>query len=539
MGAAVLGSPRAHADAGPATAPAPQTSPSEQARLARGREIRSVLLTLLDQVDADGGTWPDKPPQTDEGRGSLVYSKPEQFGEPGLLYQQQVVVHELAEKHPDGVWVGYADGHVEFAPTPSDLAACKDQLRMIRDVASKYHNTWGPNPETSVDPKTVAPKLAGELTLRILDPEGRPVPRALVGAKTHRGDGYSPPDERVMFWTEPKALPAVTDSDGEVVLPASLLFNPTGSGSGYLDLGTAPLVVLDERRDLIALEELPLSDFGGGKARTVRLRPACHITADLTSFGLAEVGKGLDHTEAYAAKPGMGLVRALFSFSSHGQVDLLVPPGDYGVYVAEHHCYPVTRFVHVGPSDHHLTLHLDLPPRRQPAELAGHPAPELRGIKVWKNGGPVTLAELHGKVVLLDFWGCWCGVCNVSMPELMKLYDRYKDKGLVIVAIHDDSVESIAEMDRKLQSVRKDLWGGRDLPFLIALDGGGDKRIPGTGQFTRGATNAAYHVWLYPTTYLIGRDGTVLRSLRIDPDKPAEIEKTIDELVNARSGEGK
>ena len=165
--------------------------------------------------------------------------------------------------------------------------------------------------------------------------------------------------------------------------------------------------------------------------------------------------------------------------------------------------------------------------------MVGRAAPELRKIKDWKNGGPVTLAGLRGKVVLLDFWGSWCGPCKGSMQELMKLHDRFKDKGLVIIAVHDDSVASIAEMDQKLESVRKDIWGGRDLPFLVALDGGGRTRIPGTGEFTRGATNAAYHVVLYPTSYLIGRDGTVLRDLWINnPDKQSEIEKTIDELVS-------
>ena len=113
-----------------------------------------------------------------------------------------------------------------------------------------------------------------------------------------------------MFWTDPKNLPAVTDLEGKVVLPAKLLFDPEGAGSSYLDLGTAPLVVVDERRDLIGLEEMPLSDFGSGKTREVRLQPACHITSDLTSFELSELGEDLAHTEAYAARPGKSLIRA-------------------------------------------------------------------------------------------------------------------------------------------------------------------------------------------------------------------------------------
>lgn len=526
---AMLVFPHVRAAPGPTTSPPP---PTEAARRARGSQVRSCLLKLLDQVDNNGGAWPEKPDSLDGAQVPLIYFKPEKFGDPGALYQQQVILHEPFEKYPEGVWVGYADGHLEFAPTPADLAACKDQLRMVRDVFARYHNTWGPNPKISVDPKSVAAKLAGELTIKILDPEGWPVAGALVGVKEQRGEEYSPSDERVSFYTEAKELPAVSDAEGQVVLPAKLLFDPGSSGSSYLDVGTAPLVVLDERRDLIALDELTLSDFGPGKTRELRLQPACHVTADLTSLGLSELGEGIEHTEAYAARPGKSLIRALYSATSNGKVDLLIPPGDYGIYIAVHHCYSVTRFVHIDPGVRTLTLHLDLT-SRSPLAIVGRPAPELRNIKAWKNGGPVTVAALRGKVVLLDFWGSWCGPCKGSMPELMKLYDKYKDKGLVIIAVHDDSVESMEEMEQKVESARKEIWGGRDLPFMIALDGGGRTRIPGTGEFTRGATNAAYHVVLYPTSYLIGRDGTVLGDLWINnPQQQAGIEKAIDNVVN-------
>ena len=57
---------------------------------------------------------------------------------------------------------------------------------------------------------------------------------------------------------------------------------------------------------------------------------------------------------------------------------------------------------------------------------------------------------------------------------------------------------------------RAKFWGGRDLPFLVALDGGGETRIRGMIQTARGATTAAYGVTSFPTTLLVGRDGTLL-----------------------------
>ena len=72
----------------------------------------------------------------------------------------------------------------------------------------------------------------------------------------------------------------------------------------------------------------------------------------------------------------------------------------------------------------------------------------------------MKLAELRGKVVLLDFWSFGCGPCVADMPALMELHDRYKDKGLVIVAIHDNSAKSITEMDERVQKARASIWKG-------------------------------------------------------------------------------
>ncbi len=148
--------------------------------------------------------------------------------------------------------------------------------------------------------------------------------------------------------------------------------------------------------------------------------------------------------------------------------------------------------------------------------LLGKPAPELTGIKEWKNGGPVKLSELRGKVVLLDFWGYWCGPCNRIMPNLMELHDTFKDRGLVIIAIHDFSVDSIEEMDAKLGETRKKLWAGRDIPFLLGLDSG--------------ETIADYGIVGWPTTLLIDRDGKVLEDVEVDDEN---FKKKLSELLDS------
>jgi hypothetical protein len=65
-------------------------------------------------------------------------------------------------------------------------------------------------------------------------------------------------------------------------------------------------------------------------------------------------------------------------------------------------------------------------------------------------------------------------------------------------------------MDQKLASIRRDRWNGRDLPFLVALDGGGETRIVHSASRMKGATTAEYGIQTFPTTLLINRDGILL-----------------------------
>ena len=67
----------------------------------------------------------------------------------------------------------------------------------------------------------------------------------------------------------------------------------------------------------------------------------------------------------------------------------------------------------------------------------GEPAPnfQLRDL----NGRLVTLADLRGKVVLLNFWATWCGPCRVEMPAMEQLYQTFSRKDFEILAVSTDA----------------------------------------------------------------------------------------------------
>jgi peroxiredoxin len=102
-------------------------------------------------------------------------------------------------------------------------------------------------------------------------------------------------------------------------------------------------------------------------------------------------------------------------------------------------------------------------------------------------GGPnLRLQEQRGHVVMVNFWATWCGPCRQEMPQLNKLYEKYRDSGFVLLGVNvDDDTRNAAEVASKL-----------GLKFPVLLD-------------TDKVVSHLYDLRTMPSTVLIDRDGKV------------------------------
>ena len=101
--------------------------------------------------------------------------------------------------------------------------------------------------------------------------------------------------------------------------------------------------------------------------------------------------------------------------------------------------------------------------------------------------GKVSLKDFRGKLLMLNFWASWCVPCREEMPAMERLYQRYKDRGFVILGVNiKDDKKSAVSFVRELK-----------ITFPIGFDPNGDVGL-------------LYGAWGLPATYLIEARGIAL-----------------------------
>src|SRR5881296_673432 len=116
--------------------------------------------------------------------------------------------------------------------------------------------------------------------------------------------------------------------------------------------------------------------------------------------------------------------------------------------------------------------------------LVGAPAPEIALKDL--QGQEVRLSDLHGKIVLLNFWATWCKPCKEEMPAMQAAYDKLRSEGLVVLAVNElEDAGKVAEHIRT-----------HGHTFLVVMDH--DNRVANR-----------YGVVGLPASFLIDRQGIV------------------------------
>jgi peroxiredoxin len=122
----------------------------------------------------------------------------------------------------------------------------------------------------------------------------------------------------------------------------------------------------------------------------------------------------------------------------------------------------------------------------------GHPAPSFSLPRLDGQPGQVSLTDLKGKVVLLDFWASWCQPCVHMLPTLHRLHEEWHSRGVEFVGINSDGPAATrAELEAFVSA--------QHFPYPVVIDGDGE-------------VGGQYKVVALPHIVVVGRDGQVRRT---------------------------
>jgi thiol-disulfide isomerase/thioredoxin len=146
------------------------------------------------------------------------------------------------------------------------------------------------------------------------------------------------------------------------------------------------------------------------------------------------------------------------------------------------------------------------------ASLENHGMPPELFNEVWLNSEPLKLADLHGKVVIVEFWTFGCYNCKNVVPSLREWHHKYKDEGLVIIGVHTPEFG----YEKELENVKQALID-QDIPYSVAIDNDWQ-------------TWRAYNNRYWPAKYFIDKAGN-LRHVHIGEGRYEQQEEIIQALL--------
>lgn len=141
----------------------------------------------------------------------------------------------------------------------------------------------------------------------------------------------------------------------------------------------------------------------------------------------------------------------------------------------------------------------------------GMKAPEITN-ETWLNSMPLHLADLKGKVVMVEFWTFGCSNCRHVEPYVKHWYQKYADQGFVVIGVHSPEFSHEQEVENVKRYIRE-----HDIRFAVPID----------NDFS---TWNKYGNRYWPTMYLVDKQG-VIRSIQIGEGRHHETEELIRSLL--------
>lgn len=428
------------------------------------------------------------------------------------------------EVEPFYLIVLHEQGHIvldeqQFAKTPTVRIEPWPSANRSLLLQRKQNTYIGGAPEK--DPQT--------LNVRIVDAEGKPVADASVASSAEFRAGYNYLGDNEPAWDYFRNV--LSDRDGRARL----------ADQGRIDC----VVARHSERKLVAIQAISPEQARSSETVTITLQPQCKVFGRLTAKGLEAHNRKLQWSNVYVHLDS-GFTRPMSCASNRADFHFYLPPGTYTLDAYATDTQHARKTITIRPGQQELQVEpIDLPPTGL-VLLEGKPAPELRDVIAWKNGGPVKLSDLRGKVVVLAFSSHW--VANRPhqwMPNLFTICDKYGDRGLAVIEIRIDIGIGIdmglgngsqAKLDEKIAEVKSPFWSDRDLPVPIALgllnrppflDSAAQRKASGQPA---SAILSDYGVNSFPSGVLIDRRGRVVGKfdLRSERDN-AVLERLLNE----------
>lgn len=136
--------------------------------------------------------------------------------------------------------------------------------------------------------------------------------------------------------------------------------------------------------------------------------------------------------------------------------------------------------------------------QRKKSRLPGHKAPDFSSVT--NTNQIISLSDFNGRYIILDFWAHWCVPCRQTSPDLIKLFNKYHDKGLEIIGVADDDTEQ-GEWKKAIENDKVGIWYN----VLRGLKKNTMEEIDKTKSI-----NDMYNVHLLPTKILIDQSGMII-----------------------------